>query len=265
MRVTSDRAVVAERPMYFDYRRPFSRRPQRHGSGRARDLLVFRRGDHARRLRGVSHPGQPRRWDRPGHGGVYAGGRAGRQRDAAVGGPRPLPRHRERERRGGSRRRTSPCASPPTGRWWPRGPCISITPAVFPAATTSWEPPRPRPPGISPRGPRAPASWSISPWPTPATATALVTVEYMLGDGQGDNVMQQWEVPARSRVTVSVNDAVGAGEGRLHARHLRPGGGGREAHVFRLRQRGLERRELRARDTTPPAAASEPGSGTASR
>jgi subtilisin family serine protease len=43
----------------------------------------------------------------------------------------------------------------------------------------------------------------------PGDTAATVTVEYMLGGGQGDNVMQQWEVPARSRLTVSVNDAVG--------------------------------------------------------
>ncbi|MEW6553510.1 MAG: DUF5719 family protein, partial [Actinomycetota bacterium] len=43
----------------------------------------------------------------------------------------------------------------------------------------------------------------------PGDAGAQVTVEYMLGSGQGDNVVQTWEVPARSRLTVSVNDAVG--------------------------------------------------------
>jgi hypothetical protein len=44
----------------------------------------------------------------------------------------------------------------------------------------------------------------------PGDEDAMVTVEYMLGAGQGDNVMQDWNVPAHSRVTVSVNQAVGA-------------------------------------------------------
>ncbi len=37
----------------------------------------------------------------------------------------------------------------------------------------------------------------------------MVAVEYMLGAGQGDNVLQEWNVPAHSRVTVNVNQAVG--------------------------------------------------------
>ncbi|MDY6796451.1 MAG: DUF5719 family protein [Actinomycetota bacterium] len=43
----------------------------------------------------------------------------------------------------------------------------------------------------------------------PGDSDALVKVEYMLGAGQGDNVLQEWNVPAHSRVTVSVNQAVG--------------------------------------------------------
>ncbi|MBC7231077.1 MAG: S8 family serine peptidase [Actinobacteria bacterium] len=43
----------------------------------------------------------------------------------------------------------------------------------------------------------------------PGDEDALVTVEYMLGAGQGDNVVEEWLVPARSRVTVNVNLAVG--------------------------------------------------------
>ncbi len=45
----------------------------------------------------------------------------------------------------------------------------------------------------------------------PGDTAARVEVEYMLGAGQGENVTQVWEVPARSRVTVNVNDAVGPG------------------------------------------------------
>ncbi|MDD3718694.1 MAG: DUF5719 family protein [Actinomycetota bacterium] len=44
----------------------------------------------------------------------------------------------------------------------------------------------------------------------PGDSGALVTVLYMLGEGQGDNVTEVWEVPAHSRVTASVNQAVGA-------------------------------------------------------
>jgi hypothetical protein len=44
----------------------------------------------------------------------------------------------------------------------------------------------------------------------PGDVDAVVTVEYMLGEGQGENVTQDWEVPAHSRVTASVNQAVGA-------------------------------------------------------
>ncbi len=43
----------------------------------------------------------------------------------------------------------------------------------------------------------------------PGDEEALVEVEYLLGAGQGDNVSEEWRVPARSRVTVSVNEAVG--------------------------------------------------------
>jgi serine protease len=43
----------------------------------------------------------------------------------------------------------------------------------------------------------------------PGDGDAMVTVEYMLGAGQGENVIQEWKVPARSRVTVNVNLAVG--------------------------------------------------------
>jgi subtilisin family serine protease len=43
----------------------------------------------------------------------------------------------------------------------------------------------------------------------PGDEAALVTVEYMLGEGQGDNVIRDWEVPAHSRVTASVNEQVG--------------------------------------------------------
>jgi len=43
----------------------------------------------------------------------------------------------------------------------------------------------------------------------PGDEDAMVTVEYMLGAGQGDNVIQDWNVPAHARVTVNVNQAVG--------------------------------------------------------
>ena len=43
----------------------------------------------------------------------------------------------------------------------------------------------------------------------PGDEDALVTVEYLLGTGQGDNVVEEWLVPARSRATVNVNLAVG--------------------------------------------------------
>ena len=43
----------------------------------------------------------------------------------------------------------------------------------------------------------------------PGDTEARVAIEYMLGEGQGDNVLQEWNVPARSRVTVSVNQATG--------------------------------------------------------
>jgi len=43
----------------------------------------------------------------------------------------------------------------------------------------------------------------------PGDEEALVHVEYMLGEGQGDNIEQLYAVPARTRVTVNVNQAVG--------------------------------------------------------
>ncbi len=42
--------------------------------------------------------------------------------------------------------------------------------------------------------------------------TAQVTVEYMMGQGQGANITRVYEVPALSRRTVNVNEAVGAGK-----------------------------------------------------
>jgi len=46
----------------------------------------------------------------------------------------------------------------------------------------------------------------------PGDVDAAVNVEYLLGAGQGQNILQTWNVPARSRVTVSVNQAVGPGK-----------------------------------------------------
>jgi len=43
----------------------------------------------------------------------------------------------------------------------------------------------------------------------PGDQDALVTVEYLLGEGQGSNVVEDWLVPAHTRVTASVNQAVG--------------------------------------------------------
>jgi hypothetical protein len=46
----------------------------------------------------------------------------------------------------------------------------------------------------------------------PGDQDALVTVEYMLGAGQGQSVTRQWAVPAHTRETVNVNQAVGSGK-----------------------------------------------------
>ncbi|NPV60241.1 MAG: S8 family serine peptidase [Actinobacteria bacterium] len=43
----------------------------------------------------------------------------------------------------------------------------------------------------------------------PGDEDATVTVEYLLGAGQGDNLVEEWVVPARSRATINVNLAVG--------------------------------------------------------
>jgi serine protease len=95
-------------------------------------------------------------------------------------------------------------------------PIVAERPMYFSYGAGSWDG------GHDVMGANAPAStWyfaegttrsGFEEWLTlanPGDQDAMATVDYMLGEGQGPNVTQDWLVPAHARATVSVNQAVG--------------------------------------------------------